>query len=244
MLDAALPDSQLALFTSDFFGGPGQEDLTKLGELPTLQVSGYLLSWVRRMDRQPTKERKRQIAQAALKIIAEQGLGKFTTSAIAREVGLSEGALFRHFKSKDEIVLAVIDAIEDELTQGFPPPGDDPLERLGTLIRQRLDFLSKNPCFVRLIFSDQLAQASGEEGVRRIRAIQTGTMDFIRRCLKQARKSGQIRDDLSVDELTVIVFGAVFGAANRELYENTIPKAAARNMSKRLWPTLETLIRR
>ena len=196
------------------------------------------------MDRLPTTERRRQITQAALKIIAEQGLGRFTTSAIAKEVGLSDGALFRHFKSKEEIVLAAIDAIEEELDRGFPPPGDDPLERLGALIRQRLEFLSKNPYFVRLIFSEQLAQASGEEGVKRVRAMQTRTMDFIRRSLKEAQESGLIRDDLSVDELAVIVSGAVFGAANHGLYDGSLPRSAARNMSRRLWPALETLIRR
>lgn len=195
-------------------------------------------------ERQPTEERRKQIAQAALKIIAERGLGKFTTSAIAREVGLTDGALFRHFQSKEEIVLAIIDYIEEKLFQGFPPQGKDPLERLGTLIRRRLDFLSENPFLVRLIFSEQLAQASGEQGVRKVREMQTRTIAFIRSSLEEAVKAGLIRDGLSVDDLTVIVFGAVFGAANRQLYENILPRPAAKALAKRLWPTLETLIRR
>ena len=195
-------------------------------------------------ERQPTEERRKQIALAALKIIAEQGLGKFTTSAIAKEVGLTDGALFRHFQSKEEIVLAIIDHIEERLFQGFPPQGKDPLERLGALIRRRLDFLSDNPFLVRLIFSEQLAQASGEQGVQKVREMQTRTIAFIRSSLDEAGKSGLIRDDLSVDDLTVIVHGAVFGAANRHLYENIIPRAAVKTLSKRLWPTLETLIRR
>jgi len=196
------------------------------------------------MERQPTEERKQQIAQAALKIIAEQGLGKFTTSAIAKEVGLSDGALFRHFKSKQDIVLAVIGRIEKMFFQGFPPQGDDPLKRLGSMIQQRLTFLIKHPFLVRLIFSKQLSQASGREGTMLISSMQTRTIAFIHTSLKEAEQAGLIREDLSVDDLTVIVFGSVFGAANRELYENVLPKSAAKDIPKRLWATLETLIRR
>ena len=196
------------------------------------------------MVRQPTEERKQQIAQAALKIIAEQGLGKFTISAIAREVGLSDGALFRHFKSKEQIVLAAIEVLEEKMFQNFPPSGDDSMERLEVLIRERLEFLSDNPYFVRLIFTEQLGQASGKEGVKRVYAMQTRTVDFIRQCLNEAQESKLIRDDLSADQLAVILFGTVFGAAHHERYESTLPQASARTMSGHLWSTIETLFRR
>ena len=195
------------------------------------------------MERQPTEERKQQIAQAALKIIAEQGLGKFTTSAIAKEVGLSDGALFRHFKSKQDIVLAAIEAIEGMFFKGFPPQEEDPLERLGSLIRQRLSFLIKHPFLVRLIFSKQLSQASGKKGRDRVSQMQARTIEFIRDCLKEAEEKEMVREDLSVDDLTIIVFGSVFGAANRDLYENIL-SGSAKNIPDRLWSTLEILIRR
>lgn len=196
------------------------------------------------MERQPTEERRRQIAKAALKIVAEQGLGKFTTSSIAKEVGLSDGALFRHFKTKAEIVLAAIDLIEEELFRGFPPKREDPLEALGELIKGRLDYLSENPYLFRLIFSEQLTQASGRRGTVKIQEMRTKTLEFIRNSLKAAQATGSVRDDLSPDDLTVIVFGTVFGAAGRELYEGVLPKASVRGLSGRLWTSLEKLIRR
>ena len=78
-------------------------------------------------ERQPTEVRKHQIARAAQELIARDGLAKFTTAAIARTVGISEGALFRHVKNKEEIIKLVIDEIEETLFDGFPPQDPDPL---------------------------------------------------------------------------------------------------------------------
>lgn len=196
------------------------------------------------MERQPTEERKQQIANAALEIIAEEGLGKFTTAAIAKKVGLTDGALFRHFKSKQDIVLAAIGVIEDMFFKDFPPAEGDPLDRLGALVRQRLSFLLKHPFLVRLIFSRQLSQASGKKGGERIGHMQARTIKFIHACLQEAEKQGMIRDGLSADDLTLVVFGSVFAAANRDLYEGMFSATDARQAPERLWRTLETLIRR
>ena len=48
-------------------------------------------------ERKTSDNRRREIADAALRVIAEQGLGRFTALAIAREVGVSDAALFQRF---------------------------------------------------------------------------------------------------------------------------------------------------
>lgn len=196
------------------------------------------------MTRQPTEERQQQIARAALSIIAEEGLGKFTTSAIAKKVGLSDGALFRHFKSKQDIVLAAIGVIEDMFSKDFPTAEGDPLERLGVMVRQRLSVLLKHPFLFRLIFSRQLSQASGKQGVERIGRMQARTIEFIHACLEEAGAKGMIRDGLSADDLTLVVFGTVFAAANLDMHAGVISAADAKRTPERLWRTLENLIRR
>ncbi len=196
------------------------------------------------MERQQTDERQRQIAQAALAIIAEEGLGRFTIGAIARRVGLSEGALFRHFKSKQDMVVAAIGLVEEMFFQDFPPAGNDPLERLGAQIRHRLALLERHPFLVRLIFSRQLAQASGPGGSELVARMQARTLEFIRSCLVEAEAKGLLREGLHADELTVVVFGSVLGAANRDLYGAVLPEAAARRIPATLWDTVETLLRR
>lgn len=53
-------------------------------------------------------ETRRRILEATEKLIQMKGLARVTTRDIARETGLSEGALYRHFEHKEEIIFAVV----------------------------------------------------------------------------------------------------------------------------------------
>ena len=53
-------------------------------------------------------ETRQKILDAAEKLILIKGLGRVTTKEIARETGLSEGALYRHFEHKEEVLFAVL----------------------------------------------------------------------------------------------------------------------------------------
>jgi AcrR family transcriptional regulator len=54
------------------------------------------------------EERRREIIAATLGILAEEGMHAWTTSALAERVGVSEAAIFKHFKDKDEILTAAL----------------------------------------------------------------------------------------------------------------------------------------
>src|SRR5215208_1322322 len=121
-----------------------------------------------RATRKPAADRRREIADAALRVIATQGLGRFTSLAIAREVGVSDGALFRHFSSKDAIVAAAIDRVEELLFDGFPPADDDPVERLGAFFRRRTAVIREHPGISTLVATEELAKAGSPGGDERV----------------------------------------------------------------------------
>jgi len=52
--------------------------------------------------------RRAQIAKVALRLFASRGFGGTTTKAIADAAGLSEGAIFRHFATKDDLYAAIL----------------------------------------------------------------------------------------------------------------------------------------
>src|SRR4030042_273213 len=62
-----------------------------------------------------TKIRQRQIVDAARKVIIKYGSEHVTLKKIAKEVGISETAIYRHFKSKEELLSFLIDDIENTL---------------------------------------------------------------------------------------------------------------------------------
>lgn len=63
--------------------------------------------------------RKKQIVDASRKIIAEKGMDALTVRELSKSLGLTDGALYKHFKSKHEIIEALIEDIERTLFQAI-----------------------------------------------------------------------------------------------------------------------------
>ena len=191
------------------------------------------------MVRLDTDTRQRQIAEAALKIIGEQGLGRFTTAAIAAEVGISEGTIFRHFESKEAIVHGAMDRVEALLFDDFPPEAPDPLARLGVFFRDRATLFLAQPALGQVVFSEQLVHAAGEAGAERVEEWKRRNVAFVRACLDDAAEAGLLRPGVSPGGLVHVVHGSLLSLAMlRRAW------GAAGDRVERTWSTLEALLRR
>lgn len=192
-------------------------------------------------SREPTELRKTQIADASLKVIAESGLGRFTAAEIAKEVGISDAGLFRHFPNKQAIVMAAIERA-DELLFAEIPDQKDPLERLRDFFFQRVSQLQGRAGIARILFSDQLAQAAGPAGVTKVNAIKLRSFAFIHACLKDAKNSGYLREGVTIEDFILILQGTALGLVflgPTQGMQSFDPKRL-----KRLWSMLERLIKK
>jgi AcrR family transcriptional regulator len=183
--------------------------------------------------------RRREIADAALKVIAGQGLARFTSKAIAREVGVSDAALFRHFARKEDIVLAVIDRVEEILFEGFPPPDPDPIDRLGHFFQQRVAVIRDNPGVAQLVGSEQLAQAAPPRGVARVAEFRRRSQSFVRETLEEAHGLGMLAEGLEPAEACVLVLGPLLALA----HGGRAPPRSSQ-LPERVWKALERALRR
>ncbi len=66
-------------------------------------------------ERLPTKKRKKQISEAVLRYISEEGSEDLTMSKIARRVGIVPSAIYRHFESKKEMIESAVDLFRDRI---------------------------------------------------------------------------------------------------------------------------------
>jgi AcrR family transcriptional regulator len=192
--------------------------------------------------RLPTAERRRQIAEAALDIIATRGVHQLTTQEIAARVGVTDGSLFRHFESKQAIVAAAIDVFEALLVATFPEPSDDPLETLERFFVARVTFARRRPEIIGLVFNDRLTEAAGGEGARRVAAIVGRSLGFVGECLEAAQARGLVATDVPVQVLVWMVTGVLRGAARHPgapPRRRPVPAAPAE-----LWAAVEKLLRR
>ena len=194
-------------------------------------------------ERLPTEQRQRQIAEAALRIVAEHGVHRLTAAALAAEVGIADGTIFRHFRNKEEIVHAAIDLFEKALESTFPPPTEDPLERLGSFMVGRLELVREHPEFLRLAFNDRLAEAAGEKGAHRIEGLVGRSVAFVRQCLEEAQNRGQVTREAPPMLLVWMVIGVIRGAATGGPLLATVEKDLPGASPTQVWKALERFLR-
>ncbi len=165
---------------------------------------------------QPTTIRRRQIAEAALAVIAEGGLGAFTTRAIAARLEITDGTIFRHFANKQEIVQAAMERLEEEL---FIPlePGEDGWSALESLFRRRARLLGGPEAIGRLVFSEQLVHAGGEAGLEKFRAWRRRTQHLVESQLDALRASGRARSDLPLATMVRLFLGTMITFSNERV---------------------------
>ncbi len=188
-----------------------------------------------------TDVRRRQIAQAALEIIADRGLRDFTTRAVAERVGITDGTVFRHFKNKAEIVLAALDSLEDQMFAGAEANIADPLDRLRAIFSARTRLVGGANSVGRLVFSDQIVHAAGAEGRAKIAGWRVRNLGLLTGCLEALAAEGRLRDGLTPTPLVLVVQGLILTTfVDRSL--SASPPASLDAHVEGLWRTIEALI--
>ena len=146
------------------------------------------------MDKANKISRKDQILQALARMLEAAPGQRITTAALAREVGVSEAALYRHFPSKARMFEGLIKFIEDTLFARITRiiNEEDSAEiRCHNILLLILTFCDKNPGMTRLLTGDALA---GE--TQRLRERIAQFFSRLEAQLKQVLREAQIRENL------------------------------------------------
>ena len=146
------------------------------------------------MDKANKISRKDQILQALARMLEAAPGQRITTAALAREVGVSEAALYRHFPSKARMFEGLIKFIEDTLFARITRiiNEEDSAEiRCHNILLLLLTFCDKNPGMTRLLTGDALA---GE--TERLRERIAQFFSRLEAQLKQVLREAQIRENL------------------------------------------------
>ncbi len=146
------------------------------------------------MDKANKISRKDQILQALARMLEAAPGQRITTAALAREVGVSEAALYRHFPSKARMFEGLIKFIEDTLFARITRiiNEEDSAEiRCHNILLLLLTFCDKNPGMTRLLTGDALA---GE--TERLRERIAQFFSRLEAQLKQVLREAQIREHL------------------------------------------------
>jgi AcrR family transcriptional regulator len=162
--------------------------------------------------RQSTLVRREQIIEASRKLIMRYGSEHVTVRRIAAEIGISEGALYRHFKSKKEVLFFLIRHIEENLVgdlQKRPPPKNI-LSILENKLRNHLSSIRQRKGMSFLVIAEIISLGDKELN-KRVLEVLSKYISNIRKLLLEGIKTGEIRQDIDPEMVATSFFGTMQG---------------------------------
>ena len=156
--------------------------------------------------------RRAEPVAAVIDLAASRDPATLTTGQIAAAMGVSQGALFRHFPDKLAIWTAVLEWTCAELNHRFDNLSADlsPLARLGAMLATHVDFVIEQPGVPRILFGE--LQRAGETPTKAIvRNLMAGYRARVAGELCAACDTGEIVADTDVEAATVLFLAMVQG---------------------------------
>jgi AcrR family transcriptional regulator len=167
----------------------------------------------------PADERRAATVEAVINLAAEQNPSDITTTAIAQRMGLTQGALFRHFPTKDAILEAVMTWVAERLLSRVDRAAQtvtSPRAALEAVFMAHIDFVSEHPGVPRMLFGE--LQRPGETLPKRM--VQTLIQRYgerLRHLLERGKAIGELDANLDIEAASVSFIGSIQGLVMQSL---------------------------
>jgi AcrR family transcriptional regulator len=163
--------------------------------------------------RQNTLVRQKQIVDAVRKLITRYGSEQITVRRIAKEIGISEGAIYRYFKSKRDILLLLVADVEDNLLREIDrsyADGTSLLRILDTMLRNHLSSIEQRKGLSFHVIAE-IVSLGDKKLNKRISEILNKYFDRLKDVLAEGIKTAEIRPDIDLNTTAILFFGMIQG---------------------------------
>lgn len=163
------------------------------------------------LEKLDTEIRREQIVEAALGLIATQGIRRLSMAALARRVGLVPSALYRHFKNKQEILKAAVEFVGMRAGENLKEVCSitpNALERLELLLRRIIKMIRELQAMPRIVFSEGMS-SDRPEGKRQAYRVLQGLLRGIEGIMRQGQERGEVRADYDATSLALMFWGMI-----------------------------------
>ena len=157
--------------------------------------------------------RREQIVNAARKLVIKCGSENVTVRRIAQEVGVSEAAIYRHFKSKRDILYMLVESIEINLISDLESQNRPEYGRLENVLLNHLSALEMRRGISFQVIAEIISLGDKKLNNRIYETIKKYIEKFKELLVTEIEK-GEVRGDIDVDAAAVILFSVVQGLSN------------------------------
>jgi len=160
--------------------------------------------------------RKKQIMDAARKLIMRSGSEHVTIRNMAKEVGISESAIYRHFKSKTEILSFLVDSVADGLIHDIEMAinvGFESMNTIDEILRTHLSKIKQKRGLSFLVLAEIISFGDKSLNERVSDNIHI-YVDRLRLVLSDGVRAGVVRQDVDLEAAALLLFGMIQGLVN------------------------------
>ncbi len=167
----------------------------------------------------PAEERRAATVEAVVELAAEQNPSDITTAAIAQRMGLTQGALFRHFPSKDAILHAVMSWVSERLLARVDEAvrsaasADAALE---AIFLTHIDFVTRHPGVPRMLFGE-LQRAHDTLPRKMVQTLIRQYGERVRRTIDMGKSRGEFAVAVDTHAAAVLFIGMIQGLVMQSL---------------------------
>jgi AcrR family transcriptional regulator len=158
--------------------------------------------------REKSDVRRQQIVRAAMDLLADFPLSQLSTRRIAASLGISQPALFRHFRSREDILVEVVSATRSDLAavaEALLATRAEAPALLAALATELMRHVAKNPGLPRLLFANV---ASGEGAVlAAIRQLHSMQLSMIAELVRQGQREGSVDPSIGARDAALMFVG-------------------------------------
>ncbi|HEX2867751.1 MAG TPA: helix-turn-helix domain-containing protein [Ignavibacteriales bacterium] len=161
------------------------------------------------MSRETTDTRQEQIKKAVLDIIADEGLHNLSTRKLAQRIGFTEGAIFRHFSTKRDIIKGIMDDVAEDLVGSLRAIAFSPVkadEKLFNYLCFNVKYLKNNRGITILLFSEA-THLGDKELKEKLNQILSEQKQFIIKMVKDGVSEGLWDMNINPEDVAMLYMG-------------------------------------
>lgn len=156
-------------------------------------------------------DRQKEIIIVSLELIAESGIQGLTIKNLAKRIGFSESAIYRHYENKIQILLAILSYFKENSERLFSAElnsDGDAISKIKHLFNTQFKIFTNSPSVVAVIFSEELFR-NEILLTERVYEIMNNNFNKLTQILINGQKNGEIRDDIEASHLAIVVMGSL-----------------------------------
>ena len=174
-------------------------------------------------------ERRAVTVEAVIELAGSQNPGEITTAAIAKHMNLTQGALFRHFPTKDALWQAVMEWVAERLLTRIDRAAEgieSPLAAMQAMFMSHIEFVVEHPGVPRMMFGE-LQRAESTPAKRMAQTLMQRYAERIRARIEHGKASGEISPEVDIQSAITLFIGTIQGLVMQSMLSGNIQRIRA-----------------